>query len=85
MEIALKSLLRLMRIHTSLTKRVQYACNVKSDRIFVKAAAIPGTTALKLVEEKNPQLKTFFDKNTNALRGIALLLLDVNSPVLTVY
>lgn len=41
---------------------------------LIKADADPhipnkeGKTALKMVEEKSPQLLTFFDKNTNALR-----------------
>jgi len=44
---------------------------------LIKADADPhipnkeGKTALKMVEEKSPQLLTFFDKNTNALRGNA--------------
>jgi ankyrin repeat protein len=44
---------------------------------LIKANADPhipnkeGKTALKMVEEKSPQLLTFFDKNTNALRGTA--------------
>jgi hypothetical protein len=45
------------------------ACTESNSDIDALAHDSAGKTSLQLVEEKSPQLKTFFDKNTNALRG----------------